>query len=88
MSEELSGTRHPMYGSGIGQDWRRCAEYHQWRDEVLDRADYECEVCGNEASHAHHMRPVSNGGEKYDADNGQALCKPCHGEAHGQPFTL
>lgn len=50
-----------------------------WREEVLIRANYECEYCGKTATDAHHERPKKL--EPFfalDPDNGIACCKECH----------
>jgi hypothetical protein len=54
-------------------------DYGVFRKEVLKRANYECEYCGNPAEDVHHIRPF-----KYepffalDVDFGIAVCKKCH----------
>ena len=55
------------------------SEYSIWRDEVLKRADYDCEYCGKAASDAHHSRPQKL--EPFfslDPDYGIACCEDCH----------
>lgn len=53
----------------------------QW-DKVskMYRQDHPlCEKCGVSLSQeVDHIVPLSKGGAKYDHDNLQALCKPCH----------
>jgi len=54
-------------------------EYSVWRLEVLTRADFKCEYCGNQATHAHHIRPQKL--EPFftlDPDFGLACCRDCH----------
>ena len=56
-------------------------EYNLWRQEVLKRAEYKCEFCGEEAEHCHHSRPQKL--EPFfslDPDFGIACCKKCHYE--------
>jgi hypothetical protein len=54
-------------------------ELSTWSQEVLNRADYICEICGAEAEHAHHIQPKKlEPGLALDPDNGLALCKNCH----------
>jgi len=56
-------------------------EYNIWRNEVLKRADYKCEYCGESANHAHHSRPKKL--EPFfglDPDFGIACCEKCHYE--------
>jgi len=54
-------------------------EYSTWRNEVLQRAENECEYCGNLATHAHHSKPQKL--EPFfalDPDYGIACCQECH----------
>lgn len=54
-------------------------EYNIWREEVLSRANYECEFCGNKATDAHHSRPQKlEPGFILDPDYGIACCEECH----------
>ncbi len=55
------------------------AELLVWSKEVLSRADYECEICGLKAEHAHHIQPKKlEPGLALDPENGLAVCKECH----------
>lgn len=50
-----------------------------WSQEVILRADNDCEICGKSAEHAHHIQPKKlEPGLALDPDNGLALCKECH----------
>lgn len=54
-------------------------EYEVWRKEVLKRADYKCEYCGEPATDVHHMKPKQL--EPFfalDPDYGLACCEKCH----------
>ena len=54
-------------------------ELRIWREEVLKRADYKCEYCGEEATIAHHNKPKKL--EPFfalDPDYGTACCEWCH----------
>ncbi|GAA4680374.1 HNH endonuclease signature motif containing protein [Nocardioides nanhaiensis] len=49
-----------------------------FRSAVL-RRDGVCRACGQrDAVEADHVRPVADGGARYDPANGQGLCAPCH----------
>jgi len=37
-----------------------------------------CKMCGHIATIADHIEEISDGGAKYDLDNLQSLCLPCH----------
>lgn len=56
------------------------------RLEVLDAADWACEVCGDAQTtlHVHHKQYIK-GREpwEYDKDQLAALCKCCHDTTHG-----
>lgn len=58
------------------------------RQEIYLRAGGVCEDCGvvlrDGGWHAHHRIPLSFGGSSV-ADNGVALCEPCHLAAHRAP---
>jgi len=54
-------------------------EYNTWRNEVLIRADYLCEYCGEKATHTHHSRPQKlEPGFALDPDFGIACCEKHH----------
>lgn len=63
------------------------------RLEVLDRAEFRCEVCmDSEATlHVHH-KAYFKGREpwEYDADQLSAICENCHAEHHDteEPYVL
>jgi len=59
-----------------------CDKAHRrWRQAVLTRDAWACRQCGkiDNANHADHLLPVSHGGARYDVNNGQTLCRSCHG---------
>ena len=49
---------------------------------MLKRAGFRCQICGKidtgRPLHADHIKPIAEGGEKLDLQNGQALCHSCH----------
>lgn len=50
-----------------------------WSKEVLKRAEFKCEYCGEKATDAHHTRPLKL--EPFfalDPDYGIACCEKCH----------
>lgn len=56
-------------------------EYIQWRKSVFERDDYTCQDCGVRGGYleADHIKPWALFKElRYDMDNGQTLCRPCH----------
>jgi hypothetical protein len=55
------------------------SQLRTWSKEVLKRANYKCEYCGEKAKHAHHIKPKKL--EPFyalDPDNGIACCVHCH----------
>jgi 5-methylcytosine-specific restriction protein A len=42
-----------------------------------------CYDCGRAAEMVHHIRPISEGGERLDFENLVSLCVPCHAKRHG-----
>jgi 5-methylcytosine-specific restriction endonuclease McrA len=61
-----------------------CDKAHRaWRLAVLTRDAWTCRECarvcgGPKEAQADHVKPISQGGERYDVDNGQCLCIACH----------
>ena len=54
-------------------------EYQTFRQQVLNREDYKCEYCEEQANHVHHSRPQKlEPGFVLDPDFGVACCKSCH----------
>ena len=56
-------------------------DLHVWSQEVLERAEHKCEICGEPAEHAHHIIPKKL--EPFlatDPENGLAVCVKCHYE--------
>lgn len=59
-------------------DRRRWA---QTRRAALERAGWRCEACGRAGRlEADHIEPLDAGGEPYDLENVQALCRGCHAD--------
>jgi len=60
-------------------DYYTKSELDVWRKEVLKRAGYLCEYCGEKANISHHVKPKKL--EPFfvlDPDYGMACCKECH----------
>jgi len=67
-------------------------KYFEWnaiRKKVLERDGYSCKKCGKYETtdeknipqgglHVDHIKPVSKGGNEFDLDNLQVLCKSCN----------
>lgn len=67
------------------------SDWEQRRYNVLRRDKFKCQACGmydetavekfGRGLHAHHMTPISEGGE-HDLENLVALCERCHYRVH------
>ena len=78
-----SGPDNPLWSGG--QPWRAGHRWRTTRQEALSRDDRECQQCGRRRSlHVHHIKPVSEGGEKYKLSNLITLCSECHTAAHAE----
>ena len=59
-----------------GLDRRRLARF---RRIVLERDGWRCRACGRAGKmEADHVIPIHKGGDPYDEENGQSLCRGCH----------
>lgn len=70
------GVTEKYYSSGYGWEWNKI------REQILERDDYTCQVCGSEQNlHVHHLIPVYEFEEISDAhfsENLIVLCNKCH----------
>jgi hypothetical protein len=59
-------------------------KYHTWRSNVLIRDHYKCVLCDdNHKIEAHHIdRWVDNTPDRFNINNGVALCHECHQKYH------
>ena len=48
------------------------------RLEVLERDGWRCRRCGCYGNEVDHIRPLRKGGDPFDPDNLQTLCRTCH----------
>lgn len=88
----VRGEDHPNWKGGYDQDFREGPEWYHTRNDVLDRDSEQCQDCGlpredhretfDRDLEVHHIKPVSEGGPKYDMDNLVTLCVPCHLDRH------
>lgn len=87
---ERSGPRHHNWKGGVSFTRRNdTSEYKRWRRAVLQRDKFTCQDCGTVGCrlNAHHILTY---GDRPDlalvAENGIALCVPCHHKRHGREF--
>jgi len=82
------GARNPAWKGGVTPEYQRVRgslEYAEWREQVLDRYDWACVVCGGFGPIAHHLASFSDNLElRMDVDNGVAMCKACHVAFHDE----
>lgn len=65
---------------------RMTSEYKIWRDKVFRRDNYTCQECGDKSIpgyrvkvQGHHIQSFAEFPElRFDVNNGQTLCIPCH----------
>lgn len=64
---------------------RGSPEYKMFRENVLERGGYTCQLCGcsEDIMHVHHIKPYSIYTElRTEPSNGITLCPKCHREVH------
>jgi 5-methylcytosine-specific restriction endonuclease McrA len=65
---------------------RKARGRHAWRvarTEARQRDGQRCRQCGSSKELAvHHVRPISEGGERYALSNLITLCRRCHQAQH------
>ena len=68
--------------SGRGSKLHRALNKRRWervRIEVFRRDNYRCCLCGLAgALECDHVKPQFRGGDPYQLDNLQTLCRACH----------
>ncbi len=48
------------------------------RRAILERDGWRCRECGAYGNEVDHIRPLHKGGDPWDSDNLQTLCRSCH----------
>lgn len=62
-------------------------EFQDWRNEILSRDNYICQMCNLKKSelHAHHIKPKAKFWDlRTDINNGITLCRDCHFSLNGR----
>jgi len=60
---------------------RNSKKMKEWRMGVFERDDFTCQECGIVGGYleAHHIKSFAHyPEERFNLENGQTLCKPCH----------
>ena len=86
ISLSQKGDKHWNWKGGITKKRdMRSLLVRTWREGVFQRDNYTCQECkkrGGELN-AHHKKSWARYPElRFDIDNGETLCKPCHWERH------
>lgn len=70
------------------------SDWNERRKEVYERDGYECQRCGEEGGkkgdvelHAHHIKPISQGGS-HDLNNLKTVCESCHQVLHSYSTSM
>ena len=73
LKRKKTRTKHSYYS----KRWR------EFRKKMLKDCGYKCASCSalNEL-HVHHIKPVYDGGDFYNPDNIEVVCRSCHMELH------
>lgn len=78
------GADHPFYKDGksdIRKAIRKSFDYKNWREQIFERDNYECQICferGGELHPNHIKRFADYPSIRFDLCNGITLCKECH----------
>ena len=71
-------------------DGFRCTtpEHREWRQKVLKRDKYTCQMCGSQYNlEGHHIYPFHDYPERqFNVDNGVILCHECHKKIKGHEY--
>ena len=63
----------------LGRKIYKRAEWRRVRLAMLERAGWRCERCGKPGRlECHHKNPIAKGGDWFNPDNLEILCRPCH----------
>lgn len=82
--EKTAGKNSHFWKGGITPEYERIrhsSEYQTWRKAVFERDNYTCQHCNQRGGklQAHHLEGFAGCKElRFDPNNGQTLCKPCH----------
>ena len=89
-SKEIQkGENHPRWNPNLTDKeremGRKYLDYYQWRTEVFERDNYNCQCCNKHGGKlaSHHLNGYNWDKEhRTDIDNGITLCEECHKEFH------
>ena len=55
-----------------------------WSEFIKKRAGRRCQLCGSDATDAHHVNGKATAILRYNTANGIALCRSCHDHSNGK----
>ena len=82
--EAISGENSHLWRGGVtskSERSRKSQEYKEWRQQVLIRDDYTCQMCSKRGGdlEVDYLLPFAYYEDiRFEVLNGQTLCKPCH----------
>jgi hypothetical protein len=78
---KYTGDKASNWKGGINQNQRTDNRIFSWKDAVIKRDDYTCQICLERGVFLHidHIQPWADHIElRFEVSNGRALCRPCH----------
>lgn len=80
---KLIGNKNPAWKGGvtsINEKIRKSDDYQNWRNFILKRDNYTCQLCFSKKDlNAHHIKRYCDFQDlRFDLNNGICLCKNCH----------
>ncbi len=82
----------PAWKGGISKENQRgrgSRKYRNWMEQVIEKYQGTCYLCGEESEECHHIKSWIDYEElRYEVSNGAALCKKCHYKVHYQNKEL
>lgn len=80
---QMSGTDNHNWKGGISANKvdRVNANARRWKQLVLQRDNFTCQICETEGGHLHidHIKPYATHPElRHEVSNGRTLCRACH----------
>ena len=99
IGDSCRGEKNWRWKGGVkseNEQIRNRMDYKDWRTAVFERDNYTCQRCLDRNGfgkaiylEAHHIIPFAVAiEERFEADNGATLCKPCHDYIHVHELSV